>query len=1113
MVKPFNATFHTSRDMLDVFVGRSVKDRPQDILIPLPLVPGPTMEERRTLSYEFAMHSHPFVTALIERLVEGGVKGLQETNTATAPGGEKLPDGSPRPLLHEAFFDAFAPSALVRAPHPVHELEFNRGSAYGVYNAELFCHVHLTVAAHLTADGRYELAQRWLHNVFDPTDKSDEPAPQRFWKYRPFRTAQTTVIDEIMTNLATGADPALRDETIAAIAAWERDPFNPHLVARFRPSAYMVRTVTAYLDNLIAWGDSLFRQDTRESINEATQLYVLASLILGRRPQKVPSRGRTAPQSYAQLRASLDEFGNALRDLEADIVFNVAPSAAGGAALGDRGLAAIESLGQTLYFCVPRDGKLLAYWDTVADRLFKIRNSLNLAGVFRQLPLFEPPIDPALLVRAAASGLDVNAVIAGLNQPLPTQRFQPLLQRAIELCREVQSLGSAMLSAMEKEDGETLQVLRAQHERAVLQLGEQTRYAAVQEASKAREAVERTLASTTARWIHFQRLLGESPAAPPGLDPLDLEALAALRLRAREPELEPADIDYDVVSGLSGDLQGRVLNQQERAEMDLLSAAQDLKAAAGAASLLAGPLGTIPDIGIWAAPLGAGGSVTLGGKQLASIAQFASQALGLQADMVTYQAGRAAKIGSYARREQEWTFQGNQAALEINQVVRQLRAAQIREAMAERELEVHRKQMENAREIETFLADERKGKTTRKSLYSWMRRETRGLHNRAFQLAVDVARKAERAFQHEIGDYGARFIDGGYQTGREGLLAGERLLSDIRRLESAFHDQNRRELEMVRHISLQQLDPVALLELRTTGSCTLAVPEEFFDLDAPGQYFRRIRSVAVTVPSVVGPYASVRCRLTLVRSSIRVSPNLRDGAYERDGAADERFSDHVGSLETIVTSSAQNDPGVFEAGPRDERYMPFEGSGAISEWRIELPREFRSFDYDTMSDLILHFRITARVAGEPMESRAEKSLEDRLKDGTLGGRVRLFSLRHDFPTEWARFKAAKSAGGSFVEFKMTLTEGHYPFWARGRLAEVASATLYVRPSAATASLKVAAEGAPGGQADQLAKDAATGLLAGALSEAAPKAPAGSNSLFFETSALDDAWLALEWRAA
>ena len=44
-------------------------------------------------------------------------------------------------------------------------------------------------------------------------------------------------------------------------------------------------------------------------------------------------------------------------------------------------------------------------WDTVADRLFKIRNCQNIDGVERQLALFAPPIDPAALIRATSMGL------------------------------------------------------------------------------------------------------------------------------------------------------------------------------------------------------------------------------------------------------------------------------------------------------------------------------------------------------------------------------------------------------------------------------------------------------------------------------------------------------------------------------------------------------------------------------------------------------------------------------------------------------------------------------------------------------------------------------------
>jgi len=67
-----------------------------------------------------------------------------------------------------------------------------------------------------------------------------------------------------------------------------RNPFKPHVVARLRTVAYMKMVVMKYIDNLIAWGDQLFSHDTIESINEATQLYILAAQILGRRPEEIP---------------------------------------------------------------------------------------------------------------------------------------------------------------------------------------------------------------------------------------------------------------------------------------------------------------------------------------------------------------------------------------------------------------------------------------------------------------------------------------------------------------------------------------------------------------------------------------------------------------------------------------------------------------------------------------------------------------------------------------------------------------------------------------------------------------------------------------------------------
>jgi hypothetical protein len=219
-----------------------------------------------------------------------------------------LPDGTevvlrgckPKPKLYAGIFsdDQYAPSDIVERPYPVKDLDFTSSGAYAVYNWELFYHVPLTIAIHLSKNQRFEEAQRWFHYIFDPTDDSDGPTPERFWKVKPFQYTDVKMIEEILVNLASGTDPKLRQETINRIEAWKDAPFRPHVIARYRQTAYMFKTVMAYMDNLVAWGDTLFRQDTGESINDATQLYVLAANILGPRPQAVPKKGsmrRTAP--------------------------------------------------------------------------------------------------------------------------------------------------------------------------------------------------------------------------------------------------------------------------------------------------------------------------------------------------------------------------------------------------------------------------------------------------------------------------------------------------------------------------------------------------------------------------------------------------------------------------------------------------------------------------------------------------------------------------------------------------------------------------------------------------------------------------------------------------
>ena len=145
-----------------------------------------------------------------------------------------------------------------------------------------------------------------------------------------------------------------------------------------------------------------------------------------------------------------------------------------------------------LYFCIPRNEKLLGYWDTVADRLFKIRHCMNIEGIVHQLPLFEPPIDPAMLVRAAAAGIDIGSAVSNLYAPLPYYRFNYMLQKAVELCGEVKSLGAGMLSALEKRDAEKLALLRAGHESQMNKTMRQIKEQNIKETEESLESLKKT---------------------------------------------------------------------------------------------------------------------------------------------------------------------------------------------------------------------------------------------------------------------------------------------------------------------------------------------------------------------------------------------------------------------------------------------------------------------------------------------------------------------------------------------------------------------------------------------------------------------------------------------
>ncbi len=267
-------------------------------------------------------------------------------------------------------------------------------------------------------------------------------------------------------------------------------------------------------------------------------------------------------------------------------------------------------------------------------------------------------------------------------------------------------------------------------------------------------------------------------------------------------------------------------------------------------------------------------------------------------------------------------------------------------------------------------------------------------------------------------------------------MAGERLQLDLKRMQTSYIENNNRELELNKTVSLSTINPEALLRLRQTGECYINLPEAIFDLDYPGHYFRRIKSVSLTIPAITGPYTSVSCTLTLLSDKYRKEA--------RQGDAEEQFEWNLGAIQSIATSSAQGDSGLFQLDFRDERYLPFEYAGVLSSWKLDLPKpELAQFDYSTISDVMIHVSYTARDGGQVYRQEIENNLVSSLNSmlSSTAGLPQLISLKNHFPDSWAKLSYTDSQAEYAFNFEITIE--HFPYFLRRRLGPIQSLKLIV----------------------------------------------------------------------
>ncbi|KAH7109096.1 hypothetical protein B0J11DRAFT_601954 [Dendryphion nanum] len=955
---------------------------------------------------------HPLVCLLRKTLYSDGLDALfaRKTQLATTP---------------FKFSVSYAPTPLVKPAIPEENLEFNLIDSYASYNWEMFFHLPFEVACKLSADQQFESARRWFHYIFNP-EGHDTPvgdggpalpeAQQKYWQTKPFFQAKVAdytaeLIDKILYQISE--DPSghsLKDWITLSLSLWRSNPYSPYAIARARPVAFQIAILIRYIKNIIDWGDSLFRQLTRETITQATQLYMLADKLLGPKPQVVPPALDIPIKSYNELEPDLDLFGNALVDLE-----NLVPDVG---SLPHHGAELPPDL-NLLYFGIPQNDNMLQYWDLTLDRLSKIRHSLDIDGNPVSLALTAPPIDPGALVRAVAGGASIGSLAGEMAAPIPLYRFWYMTEKATELTTQLIALGQTLLSFLSRRDEEGLARLRAGLDVSILQSVRLLKEQAVQEADLMITSIGKSREVIVERQSYYQKK--------------------------------------------------KLMNSWEKASVGLAISAGAVEIGVALGNVLAGGTKMIPNVTAGAS--GFGGSpqltVTIGGGSIGSGLETMAEALAAGARILDKASAITAVQGGFQQRLEEWKFQGDLATKELAQVDAEAKVAAKRKDMATADLVAHGISTAAAKQIQNYMT----AKYTNKELFDWCAGQISGAYFTAYKMAFSMARQAERCLEFELAlnNFSAQpYIAPGYWNGlKSGLLAGEQLLTDIKRMETAYMAKNIREYELTKNISLEQIDPLALATLRAVGRCTFSIPEAVFDMDTPGHYLRRTRTVALSIPCVVGPLVSVSAKLTLVSHRYRFRSTLGTGLdkyAENPPGGDARFMYNAGARShTIVTSTGVADSGVFAlngaaaggAPGRDnsaERYLPFERTGAVGTYILELPTAVRLFDYNAISDVVLHIAYTAREGGSSLRSEVEKGLLERLnalqRDVVANGMYSVLSMRRNWSSQW--WQLVEQRG----DVALSVDVASLPYFATtaGVQATIAGLTLLARTKIGTNNL-------------------------------------------------------------
>ncbi len=782
-------------------------------------------------------------------------------------------------------------------PDSAQKLPMDFHGANGRYFWELFFHIPHALAWRLHHESDFQGAEQWLHYIFNPQARikpSNPPSPF-YWSVRPLE------------------EPGRGDYEVEGIV-------DPDAICYGEPSHYQKAIFAFYVQNLLAYGDLLYRRLTRDSLNEAKLNYVRALSLLGPRPDN-RMIGRWEP-------VTLDEAAKPQEGLFAAIEAQLPLGQP--LALACSGTPWLELL-DSPRFRLPVNSHLLDLWDQLESRLHNLRNNLTIDGKHLLLPLYAPLVDPLDLLRAQNSGSGLVQRGVGSLAPVLAFRFKALLPRLQGAVETLSRFGEQVRLYREMKDRAAQEELQQSHLLELSQFAIQLQGVALEQANATLLALQASRRVIEQRRGHFERLAEEN---------MSLVETSAIELQADAATASAIGQGFETTAG-----------------------------AIQMASVIVTAFG--------------GGPNRAGAAMLATAGVFQ-----LKAAFTRMVAERMSMNEQYRRRHQEWELQRDQAAAELEAIDEQILAQHSAIEMARVQIVQATKAEQQAQDYYRFL----KTRSTNAGLYQWLVSQMSTFYYQAYDAVVGLCLNGEASWRYEMGDYQTRFIQPNvWFDNYYGLTAGEALRLQLLRMESAWLKRFERRLELVRTVSLKALFDgresgdmtweQAMTALLDEGKINFELTPRLFDGDYPGHYLRQLVSVSISLPALLGPYQDVQAVLTQVasRTVLKADDKAMNALYELPDADTRNILYNPRASQSICVSRGLDDHGVFQLDFNDDRYLPFEGTGAISVWELSLPRhqsQRQQAMLASLTDIIVQLRYTALDGGPDFAGFVEGLLGD-----------------------------------------------------------------------------------------------------------------------------------------